>query len=138
MKRTLRVLVLVEIAFGLSSIIVDWYAKRFLPDALQGFLNQTQESDITAREWALLALGFGDLVLGIVAWVAVWRFGISPRARLLYTLAWGISIPLTAVWGPYVYSGIGLALGTATAVTAGMILGILHFANLAGPSATTL
>jgi cellobiose-specific phosphotransferase system component IIC len=125
MKRTLRILVLTEIALTISSLVVDFYMQQFLPDLLQAYLRQTKAVEITSLEWTVLAISLGIIALMIVAWIALWRF--SRHARLLYTCAWAVSLPLTIMWGPYVRSGTAEALEVAAVLTAGMILGILYF-----------
>jgi Flp pilus assembly pilin Flp len=125
MKRTLRILVMTEIVLGIGGIICEIYTQQFLPNLLQAHLKQTQQADLTAIEWAVLAVGLGLIALLIVAWIALWR--LSRHARLLYTFACAIALPLTIFLGPYVRSGIAEAIEQANVLTAGMILGILYF-----------
>lgn len=125
MKKTLRILVLIEIALTISSLVVDFYMQQFLPDLLRAYLRQTKATEITSLEWTVLAIGLGMVSLNTVAWIALWRF--SRHARLLYTCAWAVSLPLQLMLGPYVRSGTAEALEVAAVLTAGMILGILYF-----------
>ena len=134
MRRTLRVLVLVEIALGLSSIAADLVMDRFLPEPLRAYLADVQAAELTRTDLLVIAAGMLLLPLLITAWVAIWR--LSPRARLLYSLSYGLSLPLTVAMGPSVRSGVGVALESATLIVGGLILGILYFADPTRPVPT--
>lgn len=127
LPKTIRRLIVVEIALLVVVVAAAFAEERFLPAELQSYLAAEAESPWTACDWVFVAVGVPLFVLIIVSWVALWRGW--PTARFLYTLTWGLSLPLYGIGAPFITGPFGSVLQAASCLVSGMLLGLLYFSD---------
>ncbi|HEX8373293.1 MAG TPA: hypothetical protein VF585_10965 [Chthoniobacterales bacterium] len=128
LQRTLRRLILVEIAVTSVLLGIGFFGEPFLPAPLQSYLDAQASAPLTSLDSLILPMDLLFLVLSVIAWVGLWRGW--RRSRGLYTWLWIISLPLILAHGPDVASGVSQCLATTGTLVGGLIMGLLYFSEL--------
>jgi hypothetical protein len=128
LPKLLRIFIVAELLFLIAGIVSDWILQSTLPVELQAYINDSDAAPISNMEIGFLLLLVPVLILFIVSWVGLWR--LLRWARLLYTIAWGMSLPLVVPVGPYIMTGLGYTFETTSTLFGGVILGLTYFSDL--------
>ena len=126
--KLLQALVVTDIVLTVASVPVVLLTERYLPPALQAYLEAEGEAPLRPGEIALMILGSLLLAVLLIAWVALLRGWRSGPPLYLAACAGGILLLLIA--GPTVETAIGTAADSANSVISGLILGLVYFSSL--------
>ncbi|HEX8311780.1 MAG TPA: hypothetical protein VF614_10705, partial [Chthoniobacteraceae bacterium] len=95
---------------------------------LRDFLESPSDSHWIAAHPAYLWILAGLIILALVSWIALWRGWRS--GRRLYTASWICSLPTYAIGAPWITGALGSVADLLSAITAGLILGLLYFSEI--------
>jgi hypothetical protein len=127
-KSTFRLLLVAEVLFHISAVVVTALTAWLLPIELRAFMRTAPTSDFSTADWVV----FGQGVIFIVVFLAsrIGLFVFWRRARKLYLVSVIILLGLTPFFGPYIDAGWGQALDSAALVSSGLILALIYFSPL--------
>jgi len=124
--RTLRVLVVLEIALTLISMAIEMYFENELPPPLRDFIAEQASQPLGLMKPLLGAL----LLIGLVAgWIGLWH--LKPWARLVYSIVAVIGFVATPFYGPVVSHGIAHTVSELDVTVGGMTLALIWLSPLA-------
>ena len=127
--KILKILIVLEILCGLTTIIIDLSLESYLPQEFQQYIARTKDAELTALQIFGSLIGVVVIVGQIVAWVGLWK--LWKHARLLYTICVIIAVPLYLLLEPVVYyTTIGAIFSEIATLAEGIILGLLYFTNM--------
>ena len=72
-KTILRILIVLEIVFGLIGIIIDLSLESYLPHEFQQYITRTNEADLTAIQIFGGVVAVPVIFGQIVAWIGLWK-----------------------------------------------------------------
>jgi hypothetical protein len=128
LPKLLRIFIIAELLFLIASIVSEWTLRSTLPVQLQNYINDSDALPISTMQIVFMLLLIPVVILFILSWVALWR--LRRWARLLYTIAWVVSLPFVVPLGPYIMTGLGYTLETTSTLFGGLILGLIYFSDL--------
>jgi hypothetical protein len=114
---TLRAMLLVHIAFGAGSLVVDQFTQDSLPSSLRDYYYSElfEQYPVVANSMGIVFVG-----LMVISWIGLWFFW-NP-ARYIYAIALAVTWITTPLLGPSVSTAWGGTLEEASTMTAGAIL----------------
>ena len=128
LERVFRVLLVSEIVLTLAAIPGALVSERFLPPALQAFLQEQSDAPLTGVDALTLVLAVALIVVLVVAWVGLFNWWKS--GPLLYLLACASAAPFCLMAGPTVSTAFETAFETISSMLSGVILGLVYFSDL--------
>jgi hypothetical protein len=127
-KSTFRLLLLAEVCFQISGLVVSALTTWLLPVELRTYLQTTETSGFSTSDWVVL--GQGVIFLAVFFTSRIGLFVFWRRARTLYLVSLFLLLGLTPFFGPYVDAGWGHALDAAALILSGLILALIYFSPL--------
>ncbi|MDY0163231.1 hypothetical protein [Desulfobotulus sp.] len=116
------------LSYILGGILEIFWFERFLPPALQAYLQSQEEALTTLQIITKGMIAFLLLSCFILSIVGLWRF--RPWAPKLFLAQWIAGCLLTVDFQPLVISGPGVFLASLTSLLDGLLIGILFFTPL--------
>lgn len=127
--RLLRGLVLVEVACGVSSAVLDLVFENTLPAEIRQYVARAENTPLSTVQMAGYVWGVILSIGMIVSLVGLWK--LWGPARQLYTGCWLLGVPVYLLIEPvFYYSPVGAMLSEFSVLAAGMILGVIYFSDL--------
>ena len=118
--RLFRQLIVAWWALGIVCVLVILVTERYLPAELLHYIDSVANTDPTAFEWIIIALGFVLLLLLIAASIAAFRFKRWGRSLFLWINV--VSLGFSPVFGESILSAYAATICYLYAVLTGGIL----------------
>jgi hypothetical protein len=116
-------------ALAALSLTASCVGESGLPTPLQEHLEHQRNTEPSALDWALLAVGVPLITAGMMSFVGMLRFRGWSRPLAVATSA--ISIFLLPLFGPTVEPSISTALNYASSMLFGAVLALAYYSPAA-------
>jgi hypothetical protein len=127
-KRLLWFLIVANVLLAFGSVGAEGFFSWTLPPALAAYRHDRGGAWDLPGAFRLMLVGTTALV-AFASWIGLASFWRHARGLFVFSIA--LDILFRFVAGPLVTPSVGAAFRMADAITAGMILGLVYFSDLA-------
>lgn len=127
-KRSLRILIVVDLILIVISGIVSIVGEAWLPEQLQAFEQARAEADATTSDWVLMIVGVPLVIAVLMSFIGLLVFWHPARPLYFATLV--AAALLTPFGGSYVTPGWAQAIDGVSSIVSGVLLAVIYFSPL--------